>query len=145
MPLCPRYITLCHPNSGVDNSAPPLQTRARVCVLPVRRNQAGAVAHRVPREKEPNRRSGTVGLPKASISQTHLNQAGLWHCWSGVLFPTKRAKVALLVRASVMLRFTELPSDQSGTLALLVRDFFSCPFPNQAGRSGAVGRVFCVL
>ena len=85
MPLCPRYITLCHPNSGVDNSAPPLQSRARVCVLPVKRNQAGAVAHRVPREKEPNRRSGTVGLPKASFNQLHLNQAGLWRCWSGVL------------------------------------------------------------
>ena len=137
MHLCPRYITLCHPNSGVDNSAPSLQTVARICVPQVKRtkqaqwhswsitfkkkNQAGTVALLVHRKQVfltiilTKRANGTVG--QVSVFQP---SGPWWRCWSGlrccfvslIFLPTTRA----LRRCWSGLLF-----DQSGQVALLVR------------------------
>ena len=139
MHLCPRYITLCHPNSGEDNSAPPLQSKARVCVLQV---------------KEPIRRSDTVGLcyidkplihafrgPKASGSSI-LSSKSVTKRFSEKLllsFPINRAQLHCW---SGFFRGRSKPSGPgwhcwSGCVASLAL--------NQTGRGGTVGRSFFVF
>ena len=150
MPLCPRYITPCHPNSGVDKSAPSLQTVARICVPLVNRAKQAqwhSWSRQISHVKgKPCRRSGADGVASlvslSFLPHQRPRTSGSSDCFPPAvsarrIFSERIATVALFVWAKIS-KFSSNTSQPSGPVALLVR----CQFPNQAGHSGAVGQGF---
>ena len=152
MHLCPSYITLGHPITVVDMRAPPLLCKG-LCYLS---------------EKEPSRRSGTVGLGMQSdllrlprrwkfltnpfqpsgCNGSVCKDSGIHECLSRKASlsksPTKRAMMALLVR----LRNSQPNGPRwhcwSGFVAssplFRVHCLFPSTFSQPSGHRGTVGR-----
>ena len=144
MPMCRRYITPCHPNSGVDKGAPSLQTVARICVPLVKRTKQAqwhSWSKQISHVKgKPCRRSGADGVaslvslsflphqrPKTSGSSDCFPPAvSARRIFSSFKSSTKRAQSGAVGRGLLLFCFSE---------KLLLSNF-----PNQAGQDGAVGR-----
>ena len=145
MHLCPRYITPCHPNSGVDKSAPPLH-RQRTCSSSKRTKQAQW--HCWSTESKFSSNSSQPNGPVALLVRCQFpNQAG-----HGGAVGQGFGNASFHLTSS-------RPIGHAGTVGqgLLLSPFsqpsgpkrrcwsgFLCPLglPNQTGQGGAVGQDF---